>query len=92
MNFKQIYQLEQGQQVQHEVYGPCTVDGVIRSYGPLLRPNTTVGQTLLSKESRTPIGTAVVETAFHLLTSLNTPTLVQHVDNPSPLTGTIPRY
>ncbi|SOD97067.1 hypothetical protein [Spirosoma fluviale] len=92
MNFKQIYQLEQGQQVQHQVYGPCTVDGVIRSYGPLLLPNTIAGRTLLSQASRTPVGTPVVETDFHLLTSLSAPALAQKPDNPSPLTGTIPRY
>ena len=92
MNVKQIYQLQQGQQVHHQVYGPCTVDGVIRSYGPLLLPTTMAGRTLLSQASRTPVGTAVIETAFHLLSSLSTPALPQKPDNPNPLTGTLPPY
>ena len=92
MNVKQIYQLRQGDKVNHQEYGTCTVDGVIRGYGPLLLPDTTVGRELLKEASRTPIGTPVVETLFHLLTLISLPTLVLPVGNPGLLTGTLPRF
>lgn len=92
MNVKQIYQLQQGDKVNHQTYGACTVDGVIRSYGPLLIPDTIAGRALLSEESRTPKGTPVVETAFHLLTSMTLLPARSRSDTPNPLTGTFPSY
>jgi hypothetical protein len=92
MNVKQIYQLQQGTKVHHQHYGLCTIDGVIRSYGPLLLPDTKIGQTLLSQASRTPLGTPVVEPLFHLLTQVSLLTSVLPTDIPNPLTGTMPRF
>jgi hypothetical protein len=92
MNVKQIYQLQQGDKVTHQTYGVCTVDGVIRSYGPLLKPDTMAGRDLLSQASRTPSGTPVVETAFHLLTSLTMVPAISSSDAPNPFTGTLPGY
>ena len=92
MNIKQIYQLKQGQKVNHYVYGTCTVDGVIRGRGPLLLPDTIAGRASLSKDSRTPVGTPIVEPLFHLLTSLTQPTAGIRSDNPNPLTGTLPKF
>ncbi|SFC77016.1 hypothetical protein [Spirosoma endophyticum] len=92
MNVKQVYQLKQGTKVLHQHYGLCTVDGVIRSYGPLLLPDTIAGRNLLSGASRTPLGTPVVEPLFHLLTRVSLPTSILSSDNPNPLTGTMPRF
>ncbi|QHV95120.1 hypothetical protein [Spirosoma endbachense] len=92
MNIKEIYQLQKGNKVKHSLYGTCTVDGVIRGYGPLLLADTIAGRILLSKDSRTPAGTSVVEPLFHLLTRITLPTSVSQSDNPNPLTGTLPRF
>lgn len=94
MNVKQIYQLEQGHKVNHEQFGTCTVDGIIRGQGPLLIPDTIAGRARQSEVSRTPVGTPVVETSFHMLTSL-TPFPSESKTGsfiPSPLTGTLPRF
>ena len=93
MKAAQIYQLQKGDKVSHAHYGICTVDGVMRGFGPLLIPDSAAGLHLLSQESKMPVGTPWVETAYGLVTTLMgiSPT-VKSTGNPDPTTGTYSRF
>lgn len=76
MKKKEVFELKEGDKINHKHYGICTVTGIIPLFGPTIRPDTCEGLVRLKNNADTvkmfremPIGTPHLETSYRLILS-----------------------
>lgn len=74
MKKKEVFELKEGDKINHKHYGVCTVTGMIPDFGPTIRPDTCESQVILKNQADTvkmfremPVGTPLLETSYRLI-------------------------